>query len=370
MKHISLLGSTGSIGRQTLEVVEKNPDRFRVVALTCNSNIELLKQQIEKFSPEAVAVMDNEKADELSSLGVNVHKGLEGINEIASWESADVIVNALVGSVGIVPTYNAIRAGKNIALANKETLVSAGKQIMEMAGRKGIRIFPIDSEHSGIFQCPRGIKDHIRKVILTCSGGPFRDYTGEQIRNATREQALMHPTWKMGDKITIDSATLMNKGFEVIEAHWLYGIDYDGIDVVIHPQSVVHSIVEFSDGSMVAQMGVPDMKIPIQYALSYPERLNHCTSLDLTKTSLVFRKPNYSLFPCLNLAYDSGRIGGSLPAVMNAANEMAVSGFLSGRIGFSQIYETIRRIMDSHSVVKNPSLDEIIEIDRKVREEE
>ncbi|HLC65791.1 MAG TPA: 1-deoxy-D-xylulose-5-phosphate reductoisomerase [Candidatus Nanoarchaeia archaeon] len=366
MKKIAILGSTGSIGRQALEVIGNNPDRFRAIALTCNSNVELIKEQIRKFSPEAVAVMDSEKADELSGCGIDVHSGLDGINKIAALEDADIIVNALVGSIGIMPTCSAIKAGKNIALANKETLVSAGKQIMEMAGRKGIRLFPVDSEHSGIFQCPRGIKQNIKKIILTCSGGPFRDFSEGQLKNVTREQALNHPTWKMGDKITIDSATLMNKGFEVIEAHWLYGIEYDDIDVVIHPQSVVHSVVEFSDGSMVAQMGVPDMRIPIQYALSYPERLNHSTSLDLTRTNLEFRNPS-PLFPCLQLAYNAGRVGGSLPAVMNAANEVAVRNFLAGKIKFGEIYEAVKKEMDSHNLIKDPSIEEIMEIDRKIK---
>ncbi|MFC1769065.1 1-deoxy-D-xylulose-5-phosphate reductoisomerase [Nanoarchaeota archaeon] len=365
MKRISILGSTGSIGTQTLDVVEKNQDKFKVVGLTCNSNIALLKQQIEKFSPEAVAIMNEEVADD-TILDIPVYKGIEGLKKIATLQNADLVVNSLVGSIGILPTSHAIENDKDIALANKETLVSAGKHIMELANRKGVNIFPVDSEHSGIFQCINGErKEDIKKIILTCSGGPFHNSTS--LQDVTREDALNHPTWKMGNKITIDSATLMNKGFEVIEAHWLYGIDYDNIEVVVHPQSIVHSLVEFNDGSLIAQLSDPDMRRPIQYALSYPNRLPHRNTLNLT--NLEFKEPNRTLFPSLDMAYIAGKTGGSLPAVLNASNEVAVAKFLKGEIKFTDIFEIIREQIESHEVINDPSIDEILKIDSNIKNE-
>ncbi|MBI3035119.1 1-deoxy-D-xylulose-5-phosphate reductoisomerase [Candidatus Woesearchaeota archaeon] len=373
MKYLSILGSTGSIGTQTLEIVRKFPDEFKIVGLTANKNSGLLLKQIKEFKPKAAAVMDKSKADELLNFSsCQIYSGIEGINKIAAMNEADTVVNALVGSVGIEPTYNAIRNKKNIALANKETLVAAGRVIMEEAKKNNVALMPIDSEHSAIFQCLNGenVKD-VNKITITCSGGPFKNYTKEQLENATVQDALKHPTWSMGNKITIDSATLMNKGFEVIEAHWLYGTDYEKIKVVIHPQSIIHSLVEFADKSVIAQLGLPDMKIPIQYALTYPKRFqNLSSSLDLAKIKILeFKDPDFEKFPCLRYAYEAGAVGGTLPAVMNATNEIAVYAFLDNKIRFLDISRLIRKMMDSHSLIKNPALKDILEIDKKIREE-
>ncbi len=373
MKTISILGSTGSIGTQTLEIVKQYPKEFKVVGLTANKNIGLLKEQIREFRPKAVAVMDKNKAEELQKTdSVQVYSGIEGLNKIASLSEAGTIVNSLVGSVGIEPTYSAIKSKKNIALANKETLVAAGSVIMEEVKKNEITLMPIDSEHSAIFQCLNGENiNEVSKIIITCSGGPFKNFTRQQLEAATAADALKHPTWNMGSKITIDSSTLMNKGFEVIEAHWLYGIDYKKIDVVIHPQSIVHSLVEFVDKSVVAQLGLPNMKIPIQYALSYPKRFQSFqASLDLAKIrALEFREPDFEMFPCLKYAYEAGNTGGTLPAVMNAANEIAVHAFLENRIRFLDIQKLIKKMMGKHKIIKNPSLKDIIEVDKKVKEE-
>lgn len=373
MKHLSILGSTGSIGTQTLDIVKQFPDEFEVVGLTANKNSELLLKQIKEFKPKAVAVMDKSKVDDLLNFSsCQLYSGIEGINKVASLSEADTVVNALVGSIGIEPTYNAINHKKNIALANKETLVAAGSLIMEEVKKNNVNLMPIDSEHSAIFQCLNGenIKE-VSKITITCSGGPFKNCTKQQLENATVQGALSHPTWSMGSKITIDSATLMNKGFEVIEAHWLYGIGYEKIKVVIHPQSIIHSLVEFQDKSVIAQLGLPDMKIPIQYALSYPKRFsNSQTSLDLAKIkSLDFREPDFKMFPCLKYAYEAGIKGGTLPAVMNAANEAAVYAFLQNEIRFLDIQRLIKRMMNEHKLVENPSLREILEVDKKVKEE-
>ena len=373
MKHISILGSTGSIGTQTLEIVRQFPDEFKVVGLTSNKNIELIRQQIKEFKPIAVAVMDFKKANELKNFtSAQVYSGIDGLNKIASLNEADTVVNALVGSVGIEPTYNAIKNKKNIALANKETLVAAGSIIMKEIKKNNIKLMPIDSEHSAIFQCLNGENiNEVSKITLTCSGGPFKNYSREQLGNVVVEDALKHPTWNMGNKITIDSATLMNKGFEVIEAHWLYGIDYEKIKIVVHPQSIVHSLVEFVDKSVIAQLGLPDMKIPIQYALSYPKRFQSLQeSLDLTKIkNLEFKKPDSEMFPCLKYAYEAGTIGGTLPAVINTANEIAVRAFLENKIRFLDIARLIRKIMDSHTIIKNPNLSDILEVDKKTKEQ-
>lgn len=368
MKSLSILGSTGSIGTQTLDIVRENPDEFKVVALSTNKNIELLKKQIEDFRPELVAVFDKEKADELKA-DIPLYKGMDGLVKAAVIESADTVVNSLVGSIGVMPTYKAIRAKKDIALANKETLVTAGRIIMDEAKKNDINLMPIDSEHSAIFQCLNGedIKT-VNKIIITCSGGAFRDKSS--LDNLKAADALDHPTWKMGAKITIDCATLMNKGFEVIEAHFLYDVPYDKIEVVIHPQSIIHSLVEFNDHSVMAQLGLPNMKIPIQYALAYPRRIkNNLKQLDLRKIkSLDFKEYDKKRFPCLDYAYEAGRKGGTLPAAMNAANEVAVEYFLKDRIPFLGIPEIIKRVMDSHNLIKNPGLDDILDIDRKVKE--
>jgi len=372
-KNISILGSTGSVGTQTLEVIKRFPDRFRVVGLSVNRNIELLEKQIKEFKPLAVSVADEEKADELRrDVDIEVFSGIDGVNKIAALNEADCIVTAVVGSCGLEPTVNAIRNKKDIALANKETLVAGGSIVMNEVKKHKVSLMPIDSEHSAIFQCLNGEnKKEVSKIILTCSGGAFRDHSKDEMQKVTLKQALAHPTWNMGGKITIDSSTLMNKGFEVIEAYWLYNVDYDNIDVVVHPQSIVHSMVEFVDGSIIAQLGVPSMKIPIQYALSYPERLSiNENNIDITEVKkLEFEKPDTERFPCLKYAYDAGKQGGTMPAVMNAANEIAVAAFLKEKIQYIDIPKIIKQAMDNHKNIKNPELDDILEIDRKVKEE-
>ncbi|MBI2101773.1 1-deoxy-D-xylulose-5-phosphate reductoisomerase [Candidatus Woesearchaeota archaeon] len=373
MKYLSILGSTGSIGTQTLEIIRQFPNEFKIVGLTANKNSELLLKQIKEFKPKAAAIMDKSKVDDLLNFSpCQVYSGIEGLNRIAALSEADTIVNALVGSIGIEPTHNAIKAKKNIALANKETLVAAGSVIMEEAKKNNIEFMPIDSEHSAIFQCLNGenVKE-VNNITITCSGGPFKNYTKEQMENVNVQDALSHPTWSMGNKITIDSATLMNKGFEVIEAHWLYDIEYEKIKVVIHPQSIVHSLIEFADKSVIAQLGIPDMKIPIQYALSYPKRFHSSNpQLDLVKIkTLEFKEPDFDMFPCLKYAYEAGIKGGTLPAVMNAANEAAVHAFLANKIRFLDIPRLIRKMMDESSPMQNPTLNDILEVDRKTKEE-
>ena len=373
MKHLSILGSTGSIGTQTLEIVKKFPNEFKVVGLTSNKNSELLLKQIKEFKPKAVSIMDKSKVDDLLNFSsCQVYSGMEGLKKIASLGEADTVVNSLVGSVGIEPTYHAIKNKKNIALANKETLVAAGSVIIDELKKNNVKLMPIDSEHSAIFQCLNGENiDEVKKITITCSGGPFKNHAKEQLQNATVNDALKHPTWSMGNKITIDSATLMNKGFEVIEAHWLYNIAYEKIKIVIHPQSIIHSLVEFQDNSVIAQLGLQDMKIPIQYALSYPKRFpNESKSLNLAEIkNLEFREPDFEMFPCLKYAYEAGTIGGTLPTAMNAANEAAVYAFLDNKIRFLDIQILIRKMMNEHKIIKNPGLNEILEADRKTKEE-
>ncbi len=368
--NISILGSTGSIGTQALEIVKANPG-FKVKALSCHSNIEILKKQIQEFKPEAVAVFDKEKADLLKA-DIPVYKGMEGLVKIATMDDSDTVLNSLVGSIGVLPTMKAAKHFKSIALANKETLVAAGSIVMDLVRKHRIRLMPVDSEHSAIFQCLNGENPkEASKITITCSGGAFKNKTKEELETLKAADALKHPTWDMGAKITIDCATLMNKGFEVIEAHWLYGMPYEQIDVVIHPQSIVHSLVEFQDRSVIAQLGVPSMKIPIQYALSYPRRLKNASlpSLSLTDIgNLEFRKPDFERFPCLKYAYDAGKIGGSLPAVMNAANEVAVKYFLKDKIKFLDIPRLIKEEIDAHNVIKNPGLEEILDIDFKIKQ--
>jgi len=371
-KTLSILGSTGSIGTQTLDIVRKFPEQFKIVALSCNQNIELLKKQIEEFKPKIATVFNEEKADELKA-DIPVYKGMDGLLKVATLGEAHTVINSLVGSIGVLPTVKAIENLKNVALANKETLVTAGEIVMKKLSFHKTILLPIDSEHSAILQCLQGEKtEDINKITITCSGGAFKNKTKEELQTVKASDALQHPTWNMGAKITIDCATLMNKGFEVIEAHWLYNLDYSKIDVIIHPQSIIHSLVEFKDKSIIAQLGMPDMRIPIQYALTYPKRLenNNLPKLNLIdKKELTFKEPDLEKFPCLAMAYDCGIKGGSLPAVMNAANEIAVKYFLQDKINFLEIPRLIMKMMDSHKIIKNPSLDEILDIDKKVKEE-
>ena len=372
VKTLSILGSTGSIGTQTLDIVRKFPSKFKVEGLSCNSNIGLLKKQIEEFKPKIAAVFDEEKADELK-VDIPVYKGMDGLLRVAVLEGVNTVVNSLVGSIGVLPTVKAIENLKNVALANKETLVTAGEIVMKKLRFHKTSLLPIDSEHSAILQCLRGEKiEDVNKITLTCSGGAFRNKSKEELENMKAADALQHPTWNMGAKITIDSATLMNKGFEVIEAHWLYGTDYSKIDVVIHPQSIIHSFVEFKDRSIIAQLGVPDMRIPIQYALMYPSRVENESLPKLNlfeKKELTFEEPDLERFPCLAMAYDAGIKGGSVPAVMNAANEVAVKFFLENKIGFMDIPKLIMKMIDEHKFVKNPDLDEILEVDKNIKED-
>ncbi|MBS3097918.1 1-deoxy-D-xylulose-5-phosphate reductoisomerase [Candidatus Woesearchaeota archaeon] len=372
MKTLSILGSTGSIGTQTLEIVRKFPNEFKITGLTTNKHIELLKKQIKEFKPEAVAVMDEEKADLLKA-DVPVYKGIDGLVKIAKLSEADTVVNSLVGSIGVLPTIKAIESHKNIALANKETLVTAGSIVMEKVKQHNISLMPIDSEHSAIWQCLNGEdKKTVNKITITCSGGAFKNKTKKELEKVTAKDALKHPTWDMGAKITIDCATLMNKGFEVIEAHWLYNLSYEKIDVILHPESIIHSLVEFNDHSTIAQLGIPSMKIPIQYALTFPKRFKNSElpQLELKKISqLNFKEISNELFPCLDYAYKAGKTGGSLPAVMNAANEIAVYAFLENKIKFLDIASLIKKKMDEHKVIKNPNLNEILSVDKKIKEE-
>ncbi len=363
-KRISILGSTGSIGRSTLSVVEQFPDRYEVVALAAGNNIDLLEQQVRRFKPVLVSVSNAAAAESLkkkcSDLEVGIFSGVEGMVRVATAEDADMTVSAIVGTAGLVPTMAAIRAGKSIALANKEVLVTAGELVMDECRRRQVSLLPVDSEHSAIFQCLlAGQNRDIRRLILTASGGPFRSFSKNDLARVTTTQALKHPNWSMGKKITIDSATLMNKGLEVIEARWLFGLPPDRIHVLVHPQSIVHSMVEYRDGAVVAQLGMPDMRGPIAYALSYPERLDGASPvLDLAQVgALTFEEPDRSRFPCLDYAYDALKAGGSMPAVLSASNEVAVRYFLDEQIEYNDIARVIRSTMDAHS----PSAVETVE---------
>lgn len=373
MTNIAILGSTGSIGRNSLEVIAALPDRFRVNVLTVHRNISLLREQISRFHPKLVVVSDRSSAENLRDSidgSVEVLVGEYGLVEAVQRPEVDLVINALVGFVGLVPTLRAIEAGKRIALANKETLVVAGELIMNAVKERGVDLLPIDSEHSAIMQCLQGEEiKNIRRLILTASGGPFRDLPVEEFRHITKEQALAHPTWRMGNKITIDSATLMNKGLEVIEAYWLFGLPKERIEVIIHPQSVIHSMVEFVDGSIKAQLGAPDMRIPIQYALTHPERVATMSQkLDFTHyRNLTFSVPDAAKFRCLSLAYDALMAGGSAPTVLNAANEVAVQMFLHGRISFSDIPALIHSALSDHVPIAHPMLDDLLEVDRITR---
>ncbi|SHG93481.1 1-deoxy-D-xylulose-5-phosphate reductoisomerase [Tepidibacter thalassicus] len=376
MKNIAILGSTGSIGTQALEVIRNNKDDFNIVALAVNTNIYKLLEQIKEFKPKIIAVYDEDKAKKLkeilpNNINIEIYWGMEGLKAIASLEEVDILITALVGMIGLIPTLEAINKGKTIALANKETLVTAGSLVMKKAKEKGVNIIPVDSEHSAIFQCLNGEDNKsIEKLILTASGGPFRNKTKEELLTVTKNEALKHPNWSMGKKITIDSATLMNKGLEVIEARWLFDIDGDNIDVLVHPQSIIHSMVQFKDSSVIAQLGNPDMKLPIQYALSYPNRIySNFERLDLVKiSSLTFEKPDMDTFPCLKLAYESLKNGGTYPTVLNAANEVLVSEFLNDNIKFYDIPLYIEKALEKHSCVNNPTLEEILYVDNWSRE--
>lgn len=375
MKNITILGSTGSIGVSTLEIVAAHPDRFRVIAMTAGKNLELFARQIRTFAPRiAVVAAEADVAclkDKCAGLDVTILGGVEGLIAAATADEVEMVVAAIVGAAGLVPTAAAIRAGKDIALANKETLVTAGHLFMDMVAEYGVRLYPVDSEHSAVFQSIEGHRSRdIEKIILTASGGPFLNTPVEQLKKVSVRDALNHPNWSMGKKITIDSATMMNKGLEVLEARWLFDTAVEKIDVNIHPQSIIHSMVEYVDGCVIAQLGTPDMKAPIAYALSYPERVSTGVKpLDLTALSgLTFFKPDLDKFPCLGLAYRAINAGESMPAVMNAANEIAVDAFLEGRIGFVQIAETIERTMNAHAAHDLRSIDEVLKADLWSRE--
>lgn len=376
MKTLSLLGSTGSIGCNVLDVVRSFPDKYQVAALAAGKNIVRLKEQVLEFEPELIAVADEDGAEQLKEqlpahYSGRIKYGTSGCEEVASFSSTDMTISAIVGAAGLLPTLAAIEAGKDIGLANKETLVMAGKLVMDACARKGVKLLPVDSEHSAIFQSlEAGQRQDVAKIILTASGGPFRTKSLEELQQVTPAQALDHPNWDMGKKISIDSATLMNKGLEVIEAKWLFDMSVDTIDVVVHPQSIVHSLVEFQDGSVIAQLGIPDMRIPIAYALSYPRRLAmDLPGLDLAQCStLEFHDPDFERFPALSLAFRAIEHGGVLPAVLNAANEVAVDAFLEKSISFLDIASTVATVMEKVSSGSEDSLEDIIGADAKARE--
>ncbi len=377
MKNISILGSTGSIGTQALEVVSENSAALNIVGLTTNTSIDLLEKQIEKYSPRIVCVMDGdaglllEKRLKTKHSSVEVVTGLDGLIAVATASENDLLLTAVSGMIGLQPTLAAIEAGIDIALANKETLVAGGQIVMDAAAAKGVSLLPVDSEHCAIFQCLLGNKhEEINRVIITASGGPFRGYTQKQLESVTLAQALKHPNWSMGKKITIDSASLMNKGLEVIEAKWLFNLRNDQIDVVVHPQSIIHSMVEFIDHSTIAQLGLPDMALPIQIAFFYPKRIaNHHQALDFNRVrELSFEAPDLDAFPCLQLAYDALEIGGTMACILNAANEIAVARFLNQEIHFLDIPRINRQVMEKHQLIAHPSLDEVLAVDAWARE--
>jgi 1-deoxy-D-xylulose-5-phosphate reductoisomerase len=372
---VAILGSTGSIGTQALEVIEAHPEKFSVEVLTAQKNADLLIEQALKFSPNAVVIVDESQylkvKDALFDAGIKVYAGEESLCQIVQSDSIDIVLTALVGFSGLKPTVAAIEAKKHIALANKETLVVAGKIITQLAKENAVNLYPVDSEHSAIFQCLAGEwHNPIEKIILTASGGPFRGKTTEDLKGIRKEQALKHPNWSMGAKITIDSSTLMNKGLEVIEAQWLFDLKPHQIDVIVHPQSIIHSLVQFEDGSLKAQLGLPDMKLPIQYALGYPQRL----PADFPRfhfaqfPNLTFEAPDKETFRCLQLAYDAMADGGTVPCVMNAANEIAVSLFLQDKIGFLEIGQLVESVMKHHTIIDNPALNDLFQIDIWARE--
>lgn len=378
MKAISLLGSTGSIGTQTLDIVEHHPDKFRLVGIAAGSNVALLAKQVMQFKPEIVAICDQSKLSELKAAIATLDPqpiilaGEEGIVEVARYGDAEAVVTGIVGCAGLLPTLAAIEAGKDIALANKETLIAGGPVVLPLAKKHGVKLLPADSEHSAIFQCLQGVPEKgIRRILLTASGGAFRDWPVEDLPKVTMADAIKHPNWSMGRKITVDSATLMNKGLEVIEAHYLFGMDYDHIDIVIHPQSIIHSLIELQDTSMLAQLGWPDMRLPLLYALSWPERIyTDWEPLNLVKSGdLTFRDPDHDKYPCMDLAYAAGRAGGTMTAVLNAANEQAVALFLAEKIHYLEISKVIEKVCDRHRNDLNttPNLEEILAVDHWAR---
>ena len=375
MKRLAILGSTGSIGVNTLDIVRQFPERFKVISLSAGLNTQLLKQQIVQFRPKVVSVLNKELSEalqrELSNVPVEIVHGVEGLIQVATHSEVDQVVSAIVGAVGLIPTLSAIKTRKAIALANKESLVMAGKIVMDEAKRNNVQIFPVDSEHSAIFQALLGHqKEDVHRLILTASGGPFLNFPISRLQEVTVKEALNHPHWEMGKKITIDSASLMNKGLEVIEAHWLFNIPVEKIVVQIHPQSVVHSMVEYIDGSIVAQMGIADMRIPIAYALSFPQRLNlKLSPLDLSQTGgLTFFPPDPERFPCLKLAYRSIEIGETMPAILNAANEIGVNAFLEGSLKFTEVPLLLKRVMEEHEVKSVHTVEDILKADHWARE--
>ena len=374
MKKIVILGSTGSIGTNTLDIIAKFPDKFRAIGLTAGTNGDKLEEQVRTFSPAVVAMSDEAAAERLRArckgLKTKILSGADGLAQTATLPDADLVISAIVGGAGLVPTLAAIRAGKCIALANKEPMVMAGKLMQDEARKHGVRIFPVDSEHSALFQSMEGHRvEDIRRLILTASGGPLWNLTKEQLRGVTVEQALKHPNWKMGDKITIDSATLMNKGLEVVEARWLFDIPASKIEVVVHRESIIHSLVEYQDRSVIAQLGLPDMRTPIAYAMNYPERIPlDLPSLNLAQIGmLTFFDPDHDRFPCLRFGYEALRVGATMPAALNAANEVAVQAFLERKLGFLGIAETIRRTMDAHKPVEISSLEDALRADAWAR---
>ncbi len=376
IKNIAILGSTGSIGLQTLDIISKYPDKFKVVGLSSFGTINKMVEQAKIFKPKLIGMADKEKVEKLKELlpgSIEVVAGEKGNHAIATMDEMDTLVTSVVGAVGLTSTIKAIKAGKNIALANKETLVAGGSIVMKEVRKHQVNLMPIDSEHSALFQCLNGEnKSEISRIIITCSGGSFRFKTRKALENVTVKEALNHPNWSMGNKITIDSASLMNKGLEVIEAHWLYDCPYEKIDIVMHPQSIIHSMVEFQDGQVMAELGQHDMRLPILYALSYPDRLAvpYIPKLDFAKLAkLEFYEIDHETFPCLNYAYEAGKKGGTMPAIMNASNEIANAEFLNGKIKFLDIEKIVKHGMDSVKMMRNPNLDDILDADNKAREE-
>ena len=375
MKNIAILGSTGSIGVTALKVIRQNLDRYRLVALTAGKNINLLLEQIKEFKPTAVAVLDEEDANRISNIlkddNIEIYSGEEGFVKIATLDEVEMVISSITGAAGLIPTFAAIRAGKDVALANKETMVMAGPIVIEEARRNNVSIIPVDSEHSAILQSLQGHpREDIKRIVLTASGGPFRDLSLSEMARVTPEQALKHPNWNMGNKITIDSATMMNKGLEVIEARWLFDISANQIDILVHPQSIIHSMVEYKDGAVIAQLGIPDMTIPISYALSYPHHIkNDLSPLELEKIgTLSFERPDFKRFRCIELAYRAIEAGGSMPAVMNGANEVAVDSFLKKEIGFLDIPLIIEKVMSLHKPFSVDNISSVMEWDRWARE--
>ncbi|NOR74764.1 MAG: 1-deoxy-D-xylulose-5-phosphate reductoisomerase [Draconibacterium sp.] len=373
-KRIAILGSTGSIGTQSLEVIGQNPDKFEVEVLTANNNVDLLIRQAKKYQPNVVVIANKEKyklvSEALENEQIKVYAGSDAINQVVEMDTIDLVLTAMVGYSGLIPTYNAVNAGKNIALANKETMVVAGEIITKVANEKKVEILPVDSEHSAIFQCLVGeFMNPIEKIYLTCSGGPFRGMTENELRNVTVEDALAHPNWEMGNKITIDSATLMNKGFEMIEAHWLFGLPSSKIEVIVHPESIIHSLVQFEDGSMKAQMGLPDMKLPIQYAMGFPYRLkNDFPRFNfLDYPTLNFEPPNTKIFRNLALSFEALDFGGNKPCILNAANEVVVGAFLDKKIGFLQMSDLIENAMQKVAFIEKPGLNDLIETNAEAK---